>query len=62
MIKDTMTKLEVMKVIRKDFDSEVLPYYEKVKNQIMKEILPEAQRKKGQFVTNGFRLIKLQTK
>lgn len=47
MIKDTMTKLEVMKVIRKDFDSEVLPYYEKVKNQIMKEILPEAQRKKG---------------
>lgn len=42
-----MTKLEVMKAIRKDFDSEVLPYYGKVKNQIMKEILPEAQRKKG---------------
>ncbi len=42
-----MTKIEVMKAIRKDFDSEVLPFYKKVKNQIMKEILPEAQRKKG---------------
>lgn len=42
-----MTKFEVMKAIRKDFDSEVLPHYEKVKNQIMKEILPEAQRKMG---------------
>ena len=42
-----MTKFEVMIAIRKDFDSEVLPYYEKIKYQIMKEILPEAQRKKG---------------
>lgn len=53
MIIDTMTKMEVMQSIRKDFDGEVLPYYEKVKNQIMKEILPEAQRKKG-TVSHGW--------
>lgn len=31
MITDTMTNFEVMQSIRKDFDGEVLLYYEKVK-------------------------------
>lgn len=45
MIVDTMTKLEVMKAIRKDFDDNVYPYYEKkIRPQLQALIQPRAQR------------------
>lgn len=45
MIVDSMTKWEVMKVLRSDFDNEVLNYYErKIVPVLRKTLLPKAQR------------------
>lgn len=47
MIVDTMTKLEVMKIIRNDFDNEVFPYYaHKLKPKLQALVRTKAQREK----------------
>ena len=56
MIIDTMTKYEVMKSLRKEFDEEVLPHYEqRIKPALFKLLSPRFKRdKKKQTVNLGW--------
>lgn len=47
MILDTMTKSEVMRSLRKEFDNEVYPYFEKRIPKYKASLRAKAQRKKG---------------
>ena len=47
MILDTMTKSEVMRSLRKEFDNEVYPYFEKRIPKYKASLRAKAQRNKG---------------
>ena len=51
MIIDTMTKSEVMRSLRNDFDNEVYPYFEKRKNKYESLLKSKAQREKKNVST-----------
>jgi hypothetical protein len=51
MILDTMTKYEVMKALRKEFDEEILPHYYKRILPRIKSLLQQRCQRENKMIT-----------
>lgn len=54
MILDTMSKYEVMKTLRKEFDEEILPYYYKRILPRIRPLLQQRCQRENRTITLGW--------